>query len=92
MPHIGPVGIVEILIILAVVLIIFGPKNLPKLGTAVGKAMKNLREGVGSAKKVTEKKVEEKAPAAPQATEAKTTETVVEEVEVIEKPKPTSEA
>ncbi len=53
---IGPLGIVEILIILAVVLIIFGPKNLPKLGTAIGKAVKNLREGIGGNKKVKEAK------------------------------------
>ena len=40
---IGPFGIFEIAIILIVILIIFGPKNLPKLGTAIGKAVKNLR-------------------------------------------------
>ena len=44
---IGPFGIVEIIIILVVILIIFGPKNLPKLGTAIGKTVKNLREGLG---------------------------------------------
>ena len=36
----------EILIILVVVLIIFGPKNLPKLGSALGKTVKNVREGM----------------------------------------------
>ena len=50
---IGPLGITEIIIILVVVLIIFGPKNLPKLGSAIGKAVKNLREGLGSKKKIT---------------------------------------
>jgi APA family basic amino acid/polyamine antiporter len=29
-----------------VVLIIFGPKNLPKLGSALGKTVKNVREGM----------------------------------------------
>ncbi len=48
---IGPFGIVEIIIILVVILIIFGPKNLPKLGTAIGKTVKNLREGLGGGKK-----------------------------------------
>lgn len=51
---IGPFGIVEIIIILVVVLIIFGPKNLPKLGTAIGKTVKNLREGLGGGKKKKE--------------------------------------
>lgn len=43
----GGIGIPELLIILAVILLIFGPKNLPKLGSALGKTVKNLREGMG---------------------------------------------
>ena len=38
-------GVPELLIILVVVLLIFGPKNLPKLGSAIGKSVKSLREG-----------------------------------------------
>lgn len=41
-------GLPELLIILAVVLLIFGPKHLPKLGAALGATVKNLREGLGS--------------------------------------------
>ena len=37
-------GTPELLIILVVVLLIFGPKNLPKLGSAIGKSMKGLRD------------------------------------------------
>ena len=40
-------GVPELLIILVVILLIFGPKNLPKLGSALGKTVKNLREGMG---------------------------------------------
>ncbi len=76
---IGPLGIVEIIIILVVILIIFGPKNLPKLGTAIGKTVKNLREGLGGGKK---KKAEEEAK---QAAEP-------EELEVIDKPEPGKKA
>ena len=47
-------GTPELLIILVVVLLIFGPKNLPKLGSAIGKSMKVLREGLGSGKKAEE--------------------------------------
>ena len=41
----------ELLIILVVILLIFGPKNLPKLGSALGKTVKNLREGMADNKK-----------------------------------------
>lgn len=44
-------GVPELLIILIVVLLIFGPKNLPKLGSALGKTVKGLREGMGAGKK-----------------------------------------
>jgi sec-independent protein translocase protein TatA len=43
-------GVPELLIILAVALLIFGPKALPKLGRSMGKAVKGLREGLGSKK------------------------------------------
>ncbi len=41
-------GVPELLIILVVVLLIFGPKNLPKLGSAIGKSVKGLRDGMAS--------------------------------------------
>ena len=44
-------GVPELLIILAVVVLIFGPKHLPKLGAAVGSTVKNLRDGLGGDKK-----------------------------------------
>lgn len=43
-------GMPELLIILAVALLIFGPKNLPKLGASLGKTVKGLREGLGDNK------------------------------------------
>ena len=36
----------EWIVILIVVLLIFGPKNLPKLGKALGSTVKNIREGM----------------------------------------------
>ncbi len=47
-------GLPELLIILVVILLIFGPKNLPKLGNALGRTVKNLREGMGGGNKVNE--------------------------------------
>ena len=41
-------GVPELLLILVVVLLIFGPKNLPKLGSAIGKSVKSLRDGMSS--------------------------------------------
>ncbi|KPL07510.1 hypothetical protein AMJ85_09400 [candidate division BRC1 bacterium SM23_51] len=35
----------EWIIILLVILLIFGPKNLPKLGSAMGQFVKNLKAG-----------------------------------------------
>lgn len=42
-------GIPELALILVVVLIIFGPKNLPKLGKSMGSTVKNFREGLEDA-------------------------------------------
>ncbi len=52
-------GVPELLIILVVILLIFGPKNLPKLGSALGKTVKNLREGMSDDKKDEVEEVEE---------------------------------
>lgn len=53
-------GMPELLIILAVALLIFGPKHLPKLGAAIGSTVKNLRDGLGSNdKKEDEEIIEE---------------------------------
>lgn len=51
----------EIVIVLVVVLLLFGPKNLPKLGSAVGSTIKNLREGMGGDEKKEAEKAEEVA-------------------------------
>ncbi|MBR2834122.1 MAG: twin-arginine translocase TatA/TatE family subunit [Coriobacteriales bacterium] len=51
-------GVPELLIILLVVLLIFGPKNLPKLGASLGKTVKNIRKGMGDEDE-GKKKIEE---------------------------------
>lgn len=63
-------GIPELLVILIIALVIFGPKNLPKLGKSLGETVKNVREGMegDEPKQVAEQsvasKVEEQAVAA----------------------------
>ena len=60
------IGPQEFIIVLIIVLVIFGPKNQPKLGKMFGKTMKNFKEGMddvdenGDAKPA-ETKTEEKA-------------------------------
>ena len=51
----------EILVVLIVVLVIFGPKNLPKLGSALGKTVKNVREGMEGEDEEDESKSIEKS-------------------------------
>lgn len=76
-------GMPELLIILAVILLIFGPKNLPKLGSALGKTVKNLRDGMGGGDKAIEEvdgeeeveEVEEEQPVKKTTTARKTTTT-----------------
>lgn len=52
-------GVPELLIILAVALLIFGPKNLPKLGSALGRTVKNLRDGMGGGVKKELEEIDE---------------------------------
>lgn len=47
MPFFGKIGWVEVVLILAIVLIIFGPGKLPGLSRSVGQAVRNFRNAVG---------------------------------------------
>ena len=57
-------GVPELLIILAVALLIFGPKHLPKLGRSLGRTIHNFREGLGNDKDVVKEAEEEEIPIA----------------------------
>jgi sec-independent protein translocase protein TatA len=41
-----PVGIPELLIVLAIVLLIFGPKRLPSLGRSLGGGIRNFKDSI----------------------------------------------
>jgi sec-independent protein translocase protein TatA len=59
---IGPfpgLGVTELIIILVIALLIFGPKNLPKLGSALGKTVKNVREGLENKEELPEAELDE---------------------------------
>ena len=45
-----PIGMTEILVVLVIVLIIFGPKKLPQLARAVGNSVHEYRKGLAGDK------------------------------------------
>ena len=59
MPNIGPL---EIIVVLIIVLVIFGPKRLPDLGRSLGRGMREFKDSV------TGKDDEPKLPAATDTT------------------------
>ena len=61
-PFLGGVGAPELIIILVIILVLFGPKRLPQLGKSLGKTMKAIREGAEG--KLAEDDEDEDAPAA----------------------------
>ena len=42
----GPIGLPEMLIILAIVILIFGANRLPELGRGIGAGIKNFKSGM----------------------------------------------
>jgi sec-independent protein translocase protein TatA len=42
----GPIGLPEMLIILAIVILIFGANRLPELGKGIGAGIKNFKSGM----------------------------------------------
>ena len=42
----GRIGMPELLLILGIALLIFGPKQLPKLGKTFGKTIRSFKDGV----------------------------------------------
>ena len=42
----GRIGMPELLIILAIIIVIFGANRLPGLGRGIGSAIRNFKEGI----------------------------------------------
>lgn len=53
-------GFQELIIIFVIVLIIFGPKNLPKIGQALGKSIREFKNATHGLSKDIEDEQEEK--------------------------------
>lgn len=72
----GRVGIVELIVILFIVLIIFGPKKLPELAKSMGQAVKEFKKG----QKELEESINEPVISESQKTDGK----VAEKIEQVE--------
>jgi sec-independent protein translocase protein TatA len=53
-------GVPELLVVLVILLVIFGPGKLPQLGSALGQTIKNFRKGAEDEPRVINPKDEEK--------------------------------
>jgi len=53
----GPLGVPELLLIFAVVLIVFGPRKIPEIGRMLGKAMGEFRKATDDLKSTIEREV-----------------------------------
>jgi sec-independent protein translocase protein TatA len=42
-----PIGIPELIVILVILLVIFGPKRLPGLGRSLGSGMREFKDSIG---------------------------------------------
>ena len=72
------IGLPELLILLVIVLLIFGPKKLPEMGRSLGKGMREFKDSVTGKNDDDEKQLEQPgsaqaAPVAPQTTTTATT-------------------
>jgi len=66
----GPLGFQEVLFILVLALLIFGPRRLPEIGRTIGKGMAQFRKASNDLKRSIESEIslEEDAPARRPAT------------------------
>lgn len=55
----GKIGTTELILILGIALLIFGPTKLPALGKAIGKTIGNFKRGAKAAEEGPAKKDEE---------------------------------
>lgn len=57
--RIGPLGIWELLIILVLVLLIFGPRRLPEMAKGIGQSVREFRKGIRDMKEDFEAEVKD---------------------------------
>lgn len=57
----GPLGVWEILLILVVILLIFGPRRLPEMAKGIGQSVREFRKGIRDMKDDIERDEPKKA-------------------------------
>ncbi len=60
--RLGPLGLPELLIILAVLLLIFGARRLPEIGSSLGKGLRSFKTSVTGEEEPESPPAEEKVP------------------------------
>jgi sec-independent protein translocase protein TatA len=68
----GPFSLWEVLIVLILVLLVFGPKRLPEMGRSLGRGMREFKESITGQDKDDEERVELSAPPPPPPRERET--------------------
>jgi sec-independent protein translocase protein TatA len=54
----GSIGVPELIVILAIALLIFGPKKLPEVGRSLGKALREFRRTSDEIKEKIEEEIQ----------------------------------
>jgi sec-independent protein translocase protein TatA len=82
------IGMPELIIILVIILVLFGPKRLPQLGKSLGKTVKSLRDGMDGKEEIegTDESVPAAPPKAPEQAEAEAAKKEPEKAPTEEKP------
>ena len=56
-------GVPELMVILVIALVVFGPSKLPQIGSGLGKAIRDFKKGVtGGEDEESDKEVKKEAP------------------------------
>ncbi|MBI2690877.1 MAG: twin-arginine translocase TatA/TatE family subunit [Solirubrobacterales bacterium] len=79
MPNIGPM---ELIVVLAIALIFFGPKRLPEMGASIGKGIREFKSSIGGDNDEKEREADDIALPEPVTVVATEVETVEEPTRV----------
>ena len=60
----GPIGLPELIVILIVALLFFGPKKLPELGRSLGRAIRGFKDASSDLKESLEREIDPPTPPA----------------------------